>query len=292
MSLVKGSLTPVDPQGDVITFEYNPSEFEISKEASWAEVSIPGLDYPLQQFVRGGLRTLDLEIYLNRDHYDKAYDVRSTVQQLEALVESTAKTGAPPICLFHWGRFDFVCVVGSVSSRYTMFDSSGDAVEVTIRLSLRRYTEKDVSFRPPQRDVALPIPRQAQKPAFEGWQKGSGSIFSPPEEKTITGAVELIEQGQTRMHEVREGENLQSLAAKQYGDPSLWRVIEFANRARRTVDNIRAIGTGERFLIPDVENSLSILEGITNFPPEVRESLRFGRTRVTEVESLIRAVSP
>jgi hypothetical protein len=56
------------------------------------------------------------------------------------------------------------------------------------------------------------------------------------------------------------------------------------------VDNIRAIRSGERFLIPDIENSLDILEGITNFPPEVRESLRFGTTRVTEAETLMRAV--
>lgn len=291
MSLVKGSITPVDPEGEPIFFEYNPSGFEVAKEAGWAEIGVPGLDFPLQQFVRGNLKTLSLEVYLNRDFYARAHDVRASVQALEDLVESTAQTGAPPICVFQWGRFDFVCVVGSVSVRYTMFDEAGDPLEATVSLALRRYAEKDVSFRPPRREVALPLPREVQRPAFEGWQKGSGSIFSPPEERTLTGAQALVEEGETRTHVTQEGDTFQSVATKHYGDPSLWRVIEFANRGRRMVDNLRAIRSGERFLVPDIENALGILEGTTNFPPEVRESLRFGRTRVTEAETLFRAVA-
>jgi len=280
--MVKGSITPVDPEGDPILFEYNPSEFEVTKEVGWAEIGVPGLDYPLQQFIRGHLKSMNVEAYLNRDHYDRAYDVRAAVEALELLIESTAKTGAPPVCIFHWGKFDFVCVVGSVSTSYTMFDSDGDAIEATVRLALRRYVEKDVSFKPPRQEVALPLPRQAQKPVFEGWQKGSGSIFSPLEEGTVTKAQALVEQGETRSHLVELGETFQSLAAKHFGDPSLWRVIEFANRTRRMVDNLRDIGSGlpaargtaqagKRFIIPDIENALGIIEGVTNFPPEVRE---------------------
>lgn len=291
MSLVKGSITPIDPEGSPIVFEYNPSQLEVGKEAGWAEIGIPGLDFPLQQFVRGNLKTLSVEVYLNRDFYARAHDVRESIQALEDLAESTSKTGAPPICVFQWGRFDFVCVVGSVSVRYTMFDEAGDPVEATVALTLRRYIEKDVSFRLPRREVELPLPREVQRPAFEGWQKGSGSIFSPPEERTLTGAEALVEEGETRTHVTEQGETYQNIATKHYGDPSLWRVIEFANRGRSLADNLRAIRSGERFIIPDVENALAILEGVTNFPPEVRESLRFGRTRVTEAETLFKAVA-
>ena len=291
MSLVKGSITPVDPEGAAVVFEYNPSGFEVGKEAGWAEIGIPGLDFPLQQFVRGNLKTLSLEVYLNRDFYARAHDVRESISALEGLVESTSKTGAPPICVFQWGRFDFVCVVGSVSVRYTMFDQAGDPTEATVALTLRRYVEKDVSFRLPRREVALPLPREVQRPAFEGWQKGSGSIFSPPEERTLTSAQTLVEEGETRTHLTEEGDTYQGMATKHYGDPSLWRVIEFANRGRSLVDNLRVIRPGERFIIPGIENALTVLEGVTNFPPEVRESLRFGRTQVTEAETLFKAVA-
>ena len=288
--MIKGSITPLDPAGDAIVFEYNPTSFETAKEASWAEIGVPGLDFPLQQFVKGNLKTLTAELYLNRDAYDAPYDVRAAVAALEALSEITERTGAPPICVFQWGRLDFVCVVGSVSVSYTMFSSDGEPVEATVSLSLRRYIEKDVSFRIPRRDVNLPAPREERKPAFEGWVKGSGSLLAPEEEGTLSRAAEMAGQGQSREHVTEEGETLQDIATKHYGDPSLWRVIEFANRGRSLLDSIRTIRSGERFVIPDVENALSILEGITDFPPEVREALRFGRARVAELETLWRTV--
>jgi hypothetical protein len=289
MSLVKGSITPIDPEGNSIFFEYNPSELEVSKEVNWAEIGVPGLDYPLQQFIRGQLKTLSLEIYLNQDHYDRSYDVRGAVERFESLVESTETTGAPPVCYFHWGRFNFICVIGSISTRYTMFDMSGEAVEATVRLSLRRYVEKNISFKPPRHEVALPLPRKAQRPAFEGWQKGSGSVFSPPEEKTITSADEFIEIGEVRIHIAKEGETFQSIATLHYGDPALWRAIEYANRNRQT-DNIRVIRAGERLVIPDVENATTVTEALTNFPPETKEALRSGNTGNSQAETLFRAV--
>ncbi|TET34845.1 MAG: hypothetical protein E3J72_11970 [Planctomycetota bacterium] len=289
MSLVKGSITPIDPEGDPVFFEYNPSELEVSKEVNWAEIGVPGLDYPLQQFIRGQLKTLSLEIYLNQDHYERSYDVRDAVERFESLVESTEKTGAPPICFFHWGRFDFICVIGSISTRYTMFNMAGEAIEATVRLTLRRYVEKNVSFRPPRHEVALPLPRKAQKPAFEGWQKGSGSVFSPPEEKTITSADELIEIGEVRIHIAKEGETFQSIAALHYGDPALWRAIEYANRNRIT-DNVRVIRAGERIVVPDIENATTVTEALTNFPPETKEALRSGNAGNSQAETLFRAV--
>ena len=58
---MRGSITPVIPRGDTIWFEYNPPEFETAKDVNWAEIGVPGSDFPLQQFVRGGLRTLTIE---------------------------------------------------------------------------------------------------------------------------------------------------------------------------------------------------------------------------------------
>ncbi len=55
---MRGSITPVIPRGETIWFEYNPPEFETAKDVNWAEIGVPGSDFPLQQFVRGGLQTL------------------------------------------------------------------------------------------------------------------------------------------------------------------------------------------------------------------------------------------
>ncbi len=289
MSLIRGSLTPVLPPGDTIFFEYNPTEFATTKEVTWAEIGIPGLDFPLQQFVRGNLKTLDLDVYLNRDFYDSRHDVRASVEAFERLVEKTQELAAPPVCIFHWGRFDFVCVVGSVTVRYTMFDPDGEPVEATLSLGLRQYKEKKQSFKLPPQTAAQPLARKRAEPVFSR-ELGSGSVLAHPDEGGPAGAARLVEQGQTKTHVVEKGESFQSIASKEYGDPNLWRVIEFANRGRRLVDNFRALSSGERFVIPDIENAAAILEQTTNFPPEVRESLKFGRRGFSQVEHLIAAV--
>lgn len=104
--------------------------------------------------------------------------------------------------------------VGSEGVRYTMCDEAGDPSEATVSLALRRCFEKDVSFQLPRQDVALPLTRQTQRLAFEGRQTGSGSIFSPTQERTLTGAAQLIEQGESRSYEGIEGETFQFIATK------------------------------------------------------------------------------
>ncbi|MBI2930624.1 MAG: hypothetical protein HYY16_03150 [Planctomycetes bacterium] len=290
MSLVRGAITPVLPPGETLFFEYNPTEFSTSKEVTWAEIGIPGMDFPLQQFVRGNLKTLDLDVYLNRDFYDTTHDVRGSIEAFERLVEKTAKLDAPPVCIFHWGKFDFVCVVGSLTIKYTMFDTDGEPIEATLSLALRQYKEKKQSFKLPPETAAQPLARKRAEPVFSG-DLGSGSVLAHPDEGGPPEAEDLVERGETTTHVVEEGETYQSIAAEEYGDPNLWRVIEFANRGRSMADNIRAIASGERFIIPDIENAAGILEKTTGFPPEIRESLRFGRRGFSQAEHLIAAVN-
>ena len=213
---MKGSITPVIPRGDTIEFEYNPPEFESSKDVNWAEIGIPGLNFPLQQFVRGGLRTLSLEVFFNADNYAKKFDVRDAVTKLEALIEKTDDTLAPPVCLFAWGQFQFPCLVGSVTTRYTMFSRNGSPLEATVSFSLRSYKEADIDFAPP---VAEPEKELKQEPVFSGKQ-GSGSVFAPAEEGTIKEAEQLGQEGETKTTVIEEGESAQSVAQKELGSPT------------------------------------------------------------------------
>lgn len=285
MSRSRGSLTPVMPAGDTLRFEYNPTEFSTSKGAEWAEIGIPGLDFPLQQFVRGGLKTLDLDVYLNRDFYDSRHDVRAAIESFERLVEKTADTAAPPVCIFEWGPFSFTCVVGTLGVKYTMFDPYGEPIEATLSLALRQYREKKQSFKlPPQ-----PVSRKKGDPVFSG-SLGSGSALAHPDEKGPASAKGLVEKGQAKTHTAQKGESNQSISSKHYGVPDLWRAVEFANRGRRLADNMRSIGSGERYIIPDLENAAEIMERTTGFPPEVRQSLGTGRQGITQVDRLVSAV--
>ena len=53
----------------MIEVQYNPTELSWDKGAQIAEISIPGLDAPLQQFVRGQAEKLTLELFFDTtDH--------------------------------------------------------------------------------------------------------------------------------------------------------------------------------------------------------------------------------
>ena len=54
---------------EMIEVQYNPTELSWDKGAQIAEISIPGLDAPLQQFVRGQAEKLTLELFFDTtDH--------------------------------------------------------------------------------------------------------------------------------------------------------------------------------------------------------------------------------
>lgn len=288
MTLLRGSITPVLPPGETLYFEYNPSDFSTTKEAHWAEVAIPGLDFPLQQFVRGGLKTLDLDVYLNRDFYDSRHDVRASIEAFERLVEKSDEKGAPPVCLFHWGRFDFVCVAGSLGVKYTLFDGEGEPLEATLSLVLRQYREKSQGIKTTAGGIAL-VDRKKPIPVFSG-ELGSGSVLAHPDEGGIAGAKKLIEKGRTLSHLIEAGDTLQSLAARFLGDPGLWRVIEFANQGRRLAENVLA--AGDRLVIPDLANAATIMSSITNFPPQIGQSLGAAQQAYSGAGRLLAAVRP
>ena len=50
-------------QAEVFDIQFNPSELLFEKQPQFAEIGIPGLDAPLQQFVRGGAEKLTLELF-------------------------------------------------------------------------------------------------------------------------------------------------------------------------------------------------------------------------------------
>jgi hypothetical protein len=265
---MRGSITPVIPRGDTIWFEYNPPEFETTKDVNWAEIGVPGSNSPLQQFVRGGLRTLTIEVYFNADFYDGAWDVRESVRKIESLLIIAAQTLAPPVCLFEWGEFQMPVVVGAITTRYTMFDSSGAPIEATLSLSLRAYQEAGAEFETTRR--AEPV-RKAKRPPVHSGKNGSGSVFAPAEEDGLGAADTLATAGNPTTKVVEQGESLQSISTEEYGTPKLWRALAAANKG---LEKIREAKEGVELLVPDPRHPLGIIERVTGMPPKALAALR------------------
>ena len=95
-------IRPLAPGEDpVVPLRFNPTEYQISKSNTFAEVPIPGLEEPLIQYIRGGSEKLSLEVLV--DTSDTLDDVRDRyVNRLRQLMSPNPKEHAPPIVAFEW----------------------------------------------------------------------------------------------------------------------------------------------------------------------------------------------
>jgi len=167
------------PNPEDIPLQYNPTELSFDKSAQIAEIAIPGLDAPLQQFVRGQAEKLTLELFF--DTTDKggmgknAVSVTTETDRFYQLIKIEPKRHAPPICTFVWGaqfpgssvggdaggadgqtaggvaasaggnqrRNAFRCVVESVKQKFTLFSPEGIPLRATLTVTLREYKTLD-----------------------------------------------------------------------------------------------------------------------------------------------------
>jgi nucleoid-associated protein YgaU len=146
MSLVKASLKPVTPAGAEIPFLFNPTQYTLDASNQIAEIGVPGLRAPVLQFVRGGSRTLNVDLFFDAFE-DADGDVTAATDSIYGLLAPTPSTGAPPVCVFAWAARRLTCVVERVSGRFTVFRASGAPVRATLAVTLREYVDAQVVVR-------------------------------------------------------------------------------------------------------------------------------------------------
>jgi hypothetical protein len=218
--LVKAFLTRKDNPLLVVPCLFNPAEFTVEKSNQFAEVNIPGLSSPIYQFVRGNARSVTLELFF--DTYEEKIDVRIFTDRItgwdagsmfsglpdaaKGLMDIDSDLHAPPICLFVWGTFIFQCIIERVSKNFTMFLPEGIPARATLNVTLKEYREVDVQVK----------------------------------------ELDLHSADLTKSWVVKQGDNLWSIAAKEYGDPTDWRLIADANH----IDNPRLLNPGQELVIP------------------------------------------
>lgn len=194
------------PIGSPFPVSYNPTEYTLNKGAQFAEVTIPGLDTPLLQFVRGQTETLTLDLFF--DSTDKGMGssvtpVTAETDKFYQLIKIDGKRHAPAVLYFSWGArgfpgaaFEsdyaaqrrtngFKCIVESVRQRFTLFSPQGAPLRATLTVTLKEYKTLQEQIR----------------------------------------QLNLRSSDQTKSHVVLQGETLARIAAKEYDDPSAWRVI-------------------------------------------------------------------
>ena len=148
---------------------FNPTDFTLTKSSQLGEVNIPGLDSPLQQFVRGLAEKLTVKLFF--DATDERTDelasgVTERTDRFYALAKIRADEHAPPVCRFVWGykfpgsqlspntgspedgapagadspnRRAFTGVVESIQQEFTLFSPAGVPLRANLTVTMREF---------------------------------------------------------------------------------------------------------------------------------------------------------
>ncbi|MEF9915818.1 MAG: hypothetical protein RR275_04840 [Lachnospiraceae bacterium] len=223
MGLTKAKLK-VTREARVETIEvlFNPSEYNLSDGANYAEKKIPGVDGPISQYVSGEATTLSLTLILDTTIKKKAgllssaipsvpsensfEDVSKYVKKLSDLTAIDGKQHRPPIVTFCWGSLNFKGLVTKVGQNYTMFAENGKPIRAKVTLEFKSI---------------IKITESKKHSPFESPDRTKYRVLQP-------------------------GMHLWSLAYEEYGDPELWRKIAQANEILNPLD----IPIGQLIKIP------------------------------------------
>ena len=212
-----------------IPVQYNPTELVLEKKVTFAEIGIPGLTAPLQQFVRGNAEVLTCELFFDTSDKGMGTDATSVTTETDkiySLARIDPKGHAPPIVEFHWGsgfpgsnlngalgdsqkRESFTGIVSNVRQTFTLFSAGGIPLRAKLSLTITEYETLD---------------DQLTK-------------------------LNLSSPDRTHGHVVQAGDQLWSIAHLYYERPSAWRKIAEANR----IEDPRRLKPGRALSVPSID---------------------------------------
>jgi nucleoid-associated protein YgaU len=121
-----------------IPLRFNPTDYKLSKSNTFAEITIPGLETPPIQYVRGGSETLTVQALV--DTSDTLADVRTTyVNAIRDLMRINKKEHAPPIVEFFWDQAVFTGVLEKLDVNYVLFGRNGVPLRAQLDITLKEY---------------------------------------------------------------------------------------------------------------------------------------------------------
>lgn len=221
--------------GNTETFpvQYNPKEFSLEKNLQHGEIAIPGLDAPLQQFIRGQAEKLTVELFFDTTEHGMGMGARSVTELSDRIYKLTKvenASHAPAVVTFCWNsqfpgaslsygdtsgasgnqsRNTFVGVVESLRQEFTLFSSEGVPLRAKVNLVLKEFRTLDEQLK----------------------------------------QMRLNSPDKTHSHPLRSGETLSSLAGRYYQNTRRWRYIARENG----IEDPRRIDPGIVLRIPAIQ---------------------------------------
>jgi hypothetical protein len=258
---------------ELIEVQYNPTELSYDKGVQLAEIPIPGLDAPLQQFVRGQAEKLTVELFFDTTEQGmgkRATSVTTLTDKIYQLIKIEPKRHAPPICTFVWSEQFPGSSIGGTAGKATNAIGSAVGAAVGALVGGAAGAVGELVGR------AVGAVVGAVAGAANGNQRRNGfkcivesvrqqfTLFSPegvPLRATLTvtlreyktledqlAQLNLNSPDRTHSHVVQRGETLAAIAAQYYERPGEWRAIAAANE----IEDPRRLNAGTFLTIPPI----------------------------------------
>jgi nucleoid-associated protein YgaU len=161
-----------------IPLKFNPTEYQLNKANTFAEIPIPGLASPPLQWIRGGAETLTMEVLI--DTSDTLKSVRTEyVDALRRLLDRNKKLHAPPIVQFTWEKFQFKGVLESLATSYVMFDPKGVPLRARLNITMKEYRPVEVQTRDP-RNTSADVDKSWMVSRGETLSAIAGAVYKDP----------------------------------------------------------------------------------------------------------------
>ncbi len=200
---------------------FNPESYSVSRTVNWSsgekdKTSDNQLNAPPLSFGGGHSRTLSLELFYDvteqpENRPQPLRDVREETNKLVRLtmIDRRLQEKRPPTVRVSWG---------GNGPQDSDFPFLGVISSLNQRFTLFR-------------EDGTPVRATLSVQMTEFIEKRKALLKSDPELTTFT---------------LKRGDNLSAVAARQYGDPSLWRVIAEANN----IDDPRQLQAGRSLAVP------------------------------------------
>ncbi len=185
---------------------FNPAEYSLEKGNQFASAPLPGLSNPVFSWVSGDADTLTMELFFDTYTNKGGTDVRDETKKIARLMEIDPTLHAPPPVKFVWGPLEFHAIIERLTQRFTMFREDGVPVRATLNVTFKEY-------------------KTIQEQLAENPNQSSDW---------------------TKLRAVGDEDRTDLIAAIEYGDPGLWRVIADAN----DIDNPRLLQPGQEIRLP------------------------------------------
>ena len=185
----------------------NPTELSFSRKNNYEATQSAGTSAPQQSFSGGEPDQVQVDLLLDGTGVvGEAGPIGDTLDALLALTKFQGDTHQPYYVHAYWGRFSFRGILTQADVTYKLFDRSGEPLRATVKLSLKEALS--------------------------------------PEEVTAEDRPASPDLYQTWL--VRDGETLEGIAARVYGEAAYWRPLAAANR----LPNPRGLVTGQLLMLP------------------------------------------